>query len=109
MKMIKKYRCKVLFYEKPVMGEAIQFTGDVKNIQALLDFSRCEYNPKNNALTVSTVSVFPHNPKHCIKTDRIANVGDYIVKTKKGDPPYEECRLLNPDFFEIIYKEIEND
>lgn len=94
MTMIKKYK------KKPVVElvEAIKFIGDSENIEALCDFIEdgCSYEPKNNVLIFSG-NEYEYRP-------RIAHVGDYIIKTSKGE--FDSC---SSDDFEMAYGEIEND
>ena len=85
--MIKKYR------KKPVVIEAIEFTGTVDNIGQLLDFvmSGFAYDPRFNTLTIPT-----------LEGDHTANIGDYIIKGVNGE--FYPCK---PDIFKKTYEEVE--
>ena len=81
------------FRKKPVVIEAIQWTG--RNRQELFDFvGSC------SAFTVSISNSF------CIQTlegTMIANINDWIIKGVKGE--FYPCK---PDIFEQTYEKVES-
>ena len=82
--MVKKY------VKKPVVIEAIQFTGD--NIQELVDWIDKSQLPcgDNTQLIITT-----------LEGDMSARVSDYIIKGVKGE--FYPCK---PDIFELTYEEV---
>lgn len=88
--MPNKYR------KKPVVIEALQFTGD--NIQALFDFMLIEptEKQKNQDLTkADSVTI------HTLEGDMLARPGDWIIKGVKGE--YYPCK---PDIFHQTYEQV---
>ena len=81
--MIKRYR------KKPVVIEAIQYTGDSDNIAELREFVTCGFKKnKDSTLTVPTLE-----GKH------IASIRDYIIKGVEGE--FYPCK---PRIFKKTYK-----
>jgi len=78
------------FRKKPVIIEAIQFTGD--NISELVYWVDKKQLPcgDNTQLIITT-----------LEGDMSASVGDYIIKGVKG-----EFYLCKPDIFELTYEEV---
>ena len=87
--MIKKYK------KKPVVIEAIEFTGSSENISLISDFI-----DKELIWNVGNELVF--NTK---EGDMVASIGDFIIKepydTERGFYP---CK---PDIFKMTYEEVE--
>ncbi len=90
---MKRYR------KKPVIIEAVQFTGTEDNLSLLRDFI-------DRDITVFRKS-FPHGQItnieiETLEGDHIANIGDYIIKGVKGE--HYPCK---PDIFEMTYEKVE--
>lgn len=83
------------YRKKPVVVEAVQFTGE--NLQEIAEFVSGSveqtrfYDIKLGALTI-----------HTLEGDMRANPGDYIIKGIKGE--YYPCK---PDIFEQTYEPVE--
>jgi len=83
--MIKSYK------KKPVVIEAIQYTGDPDNIDELKEFVTCGFKTnKDNTLTVPT-----------LEGEHIASIGDYIIKGVEGE--FYPCK---PRIFNKTYDEV---
>lgn len=80
----KKYR------KKPVIIEALQWTGE--NIEEMDNFINCKYGytPYDNAIYVPT-----------LEGEMKADINDYIIKGVKGE--FYPCK---PDIFNKTYEEI---
>lgn len=80
------------FRKKPVIIEAIQFTGD--NVSDCLEFAGLNIETTTEkALIIST-----------LEGRMICSIGDYIIKGVKGE--FYPCK---PDIFEQTYEKVEND
>ena len=84
-----------LFRKKPVVIEAVQFTGS--NCQEILTFigvtrkaTTFEVNGKITGVVIET-----------LEGDHRANIGDYIIKGIKG-----ECYPCKPDIFAKTYEQV---
>ena len=80
--MIKK------FQKKPVIIEAVQFTGD--NVDFIKEFTNYNSSICNDELNI-----------HTLEGNMIARVGDWIIKGVKGE--FYPCK---PDIFENTYEEV---
>lgn len=80
--MIKQFR------KKPVVIEALQFTGD--NIDEVFDFVREKVGATNQIVVINTLEGI-----------MIANVGDWIIKGVNGE--FYPCK---PDIFEKTYEAV---
>ncbi len=78
------------FRKKPVVIEAIKYTGD--NKQEIMDFA---------GTTVSTNTCYDHLTIFTLEGDHKANVGDWIIKGVKGE--FYPCK---PDIFEQTYEKV---
>lgn len=79
------------FRKKPIVIEAIQFTGTGENLVELSDFvsqRTLRYDPAKAQIIIET-----------LKGNHIASLGDMIVKGVKG-----ECYPCKPDIFELTYE-----
>jgi|DEB0MinimDraft_10_1074344.scaffolds.fasta_scaffold09810_4 hypothetical protein len=84
-KPIKKYK------KKPVVIQAIQYTGDSDNLEKLKEFVTCGFKKnKDNTLTVPT-----------LEGEHIASIGDYIIKGVEGE--FYPCK---PRIFKKTYEEV---
>jgi len=90
------------FYrKKPVVVEAIQWTGD--NLKEIVDFigwhesasSRWTWDEYEGVVSAEGLKIFTPEGPH------MATVGDYIIKGVKG-----ECYPCKPDIFEQTYYEV---
>lgn len=84
------------YRKKPVIIEAIQFTGTRSSILELEEFITSSFewmeeDGKTNEIKIETLEG-PH----------IARIGDYIIKGVKGE--FYPCK---PDIFEMTYEEVE--
>ena len=79
---IKKFR------KKPVIIEALQFTGD--NVDYVKEFTNYNESICNGELNI-----------HTLEGNMIASVGDWIIKGVKGE--FYPCK---PDIFENTYEEV---
>ena len=83
------------YRKKPVVIEAIQFTGD--NATEINFFTECKSYPTDESTSSSPkekVLIIP-----TLEGDMRANVGDYIIKGVKGE--FYPCK---PDIFEATYE-----
>ena len=81
--MIKKYQ------KKPVIIEAVQWTGTSENIDEVMEFMQADIMfISNDRLKIRT-----------LEGDMIADPGDYIIKGIKGE--FYPCK---PDIFEQTYE-----
>lgn len=83
--MIKKYR------KKPVVIEAIQFTGtNIRDCAEFLGKSYKEGHSESNEIVI-----------HTLEGDMTASEGDYIIKGVNGE--FYPCK---PDIFQKTYEEV---
>ncbi len=90
---MKRYR------KKPIIIEAIQFTGTEDNLNLLKDFIDRDIHIIRKSIPQGKIV------KIIIETlegDHIANIGDYIIKGIKGE--HYPCK---PDIFEMTYEKVE--
>lgn len=80
--LIKKFR------KKPVIIEALQFTGD--NVDFVKEFTNYNASVCNGELNI-----------HTLEGNMVARVGDWIIKGVKGE--FYPCK---PDIFENTYEEV---
>lgn len=73
------------YRKKPVVIEAIQFTGG--NTEELVDFCKCLVGDKNG-IYVDT-----------LEGDMLISVGDFLIKGVRGE--FYPCK---PDIFEATYE-----
>ena len=84
------------YRKKPVVIEAIQFIDTPERLEELSNFIdnqllRVDYkNPDKPVLKLQT-----------LEGERLASVGDYIIKGVKGE--FYPCK---PDIFEMIYEPV---
>ena len=76
------------FKKKPVIIEAVQFTGD--NVDFIKEFTNYNSSICNSELNI-----------HTLEGNMIASVGDWIIKGVKGE--FYPCK---PDIFESTYEEV---
>lgn len=76
------------FKKKPVIIEAVQFTGD--NVDFIKEFTNYNSSICNGELNI-----------HTLEGNMIASVGDWIIKGVKGE--FYPCK---PDIFESTYEEV---
>ena len=76
------------FKKKPVIIEAVQFTGD--NVDFIKEFTNYNSSICNDELNI-----------HTLEGNMIASVGDWIIKGVKGE--FYPCK---PDIFESTYEEV---
>lgn len=81
------------FRKKPVVIEAVQFTGDAT--QELVDFMY----PADIVIKTSSP---PYLSIHTLEGHMLANVGDWIIRGVKG-----ELYPCKPDIFEATYEPAE--
>lgn len=82
------------YRKKPVVVEAIQFTGTPSSIAAIsmmMDNKGIGIASDRSALMIST-----------LEGEHKANIGDYIIKGVKGE--FYPCK---PDIFEATYDKVE--
>lgn len=101
MTMIKKYE------KKPVVVEAIKIKKD--NYPEIVEFVGRDLNfwtqPSDIGALWYVALTDDHDDLKCAKENNaVAEVGDYIIKSSKGE--FYPCRS---DVFEMAYGEIEND
>ena len=77
------------FKKKPVIIEAVQFTGD--NVGLIKEFTNYNSSIYNGELII-----------HTFEGNMIASVGDWIIKGVKGE--FYPCK---PDIFEMTYEKCE--
>lgn len=76
------------FQKKPVVIEAIQFTGN--NVNDIKEFTNYNASVCNGELNIYT-----------LEGNMIASIGDWIIKGIKGE--FYPCK---PDIFEQTYEEV---
>lgn len=84
------------FRKKPVVIEAVQYTGDVNTTEiddmAFLEaYSKGEFKERDGKLVIKT-----------LEGTMIANKGDYVIKGVNGE--FYPCK---PDIFEKTYEIVE--
>jgi hypothetical protein len=82
------------FRKKPVVIEAIQFTGGSDNLSELSEFidRKIAYNANREQILIYT-----------LEGNMIASLGDWIIKGVKG-----ECYPCKPDIFEETYEPVQS-
>jgi len=81
------------FRKKPVVIEAIQFTGSTANIAEISAFvtqRELRHDPANETLIIET-----------LEGDHTASLGDWIIKGVK-----DECYPCRSDIFELTYEPV---
>jgi len=80
-----------MFRKKPVVIEAVQWTGEnVKEVEDFTSSTKVGYAEEYDTLTIPT-----------LEGDHTANKGDWIIKGVKGE--FYPCK---PDIFEQTYDEV---
>lgn len=85
------------YRKKPVVIEAMQFTGEFGNYDAICDWSGVTF-PANTGDTDTVAEMFIRT----LEGEHRADVGDWIVKGVKGE--FYPCK---PDIFEQTYEAAE--
>jgi len=80
------------YRKKPVVIEAVQWMGNLKEIEELFGNKPfgCSYNEKGSTIVIDT-----------LEGQMMASMDDYIVKGIKGE--FYPCK---PDIFEMTYEKI---
>ena len=89
----------IKYRKKPVVIEAIQFTGTNENVEVLKRFINRSIITESSYLSdyqVNSIVI------ETLEGDMTANVGDYIIKGIKGE--YYPCK---PDIFNETYERVE--
>ncbi len=82
------------YRKKPVVIEAIQFTGTAESIKEIMQFVTF---PLDKAVVLTKkYLIIP-----TLEGDHIANPGDFIIKGVKGE--FYPCK---PDIFEMTYEPV---
>lgn len=83
------------YRKKPVVIEAVQYTGTDKSKIEIWNFCKGEKNyvDKNENYIIST-----------LEGDMVASIGDFIIKDVNGE--FYPCR---PDIFEKTYEAVKED
>lgn len=87
-----------LYQKKPVIINAVQFTGGSKSVEQIvseLNMLSIHYTHNNDGIN-DTMLI------HTLEGIMVASVGDYIIKGLKGE--YYPCK---PDIFEQSYESVD--
>jgi len=80
------------FRKKPIVIEAIQWTGNnFDEVNKLMKYTCIDENPNGEEIVIVT-----------LEGDMKANIGDWIIKGVKGE--FYPCK---PDIFEETYEEVD--
>lgn len=86
------------FRKKPVVIEAVQWTGD--NVQEMID--HCAPLGQGEPWQVEPVNAGDPLTIHTLEGDHRGDIGDYIIRGVKG-----ELYPCKPDIFEATYEPVE--
>lgn len=80
-----------LYRKKPVVIEAVQWTGDnLREIKEFMEVDSVPYNAQKDSFLIKT-----------LEGNHEASKGDWIIKGVKGE--FYPCK---PDIFELTYEEV---
>lgn len=87
------------YKKKPVVVEAMQFTGTKENLNLLMDFIDRDISVlRGGAPHRKIINIIIET----LEGNHMANIGDYIIKGVKGE--HYPCK---PDIFEMTYEPVE--
>lgn len=81
----------IKYRKKPIVVDAMQYTGSLTNINMLLEFGSPHLSFSNGKIVIST-----------LKGDIIANVRDWIIEGIDGE--FYPCK---PNIFEKTYEKVD--
>ena len=81
------------FRKKPVIIEAIQWTGNNRNLEAIRQFMKPNYPARGTETRPDCLII------HTLEGDHRADIGDWIIRGIKGE--FYPCK---PDIFEQTYE-----
>jgi len=96
------------FRKKPVIIDAIKFTGEKSNVKEILEFMGQKVDTSCCDLASQRFDEYCDEIKkngiviHTLEGDMTANLGDYIIKGVNGE--FYPCK---PDIFEKTYDKVE--
>jgi hypothetical protein len=85
------------YRKKPVVIEAMEFTGTFANYDEICEWAKTDF-ASNSGSDVEVEIVFIQT----LEGEMIAKVGDYIIRGVKGE--YYPCK---PDIFDATYEAVE--
>ena len=86
------------FRKKPVVIEAVQWTGTTECLAFIRGFMKPNYPAWGKESYPDCLII------HTLEGDHKANIGDWIIKGVKGE--FYPCK---PDIFEQTYEKVESD